>query len=215
VDGLIALRSQLQNQMDDVLDAAEAIAPYPLFVKPANMGSSVGVTKCHHRSDLLEGLLEAARFDRRVLIERGINAREIEISVLGNEDPRTTLPGEIMPEAEFYSYDAKYFDDRSKLSIPAELPEPVVEALRSTAVKAYQAIDCAGMARVDFLLDRDDGKFYINEVNTIPGFTQISMYPKLWEASGLPYPKLIDKLIELALERRFERSQTELRYERN
>jgi len=189
------------------------MAPYPLFTKPANMGSSVGVTKCRSRSDLYEGLLEAARFDRRVLIERGINAREIEISVLGNNDVRASIPGEIHPEADFYSYDAKYHDDRSELFIPAPIPEETGELMWSMAIRAYRAIDCAGMARVDFLLDRDSDAFYLNEVNTIPGFTQISMYPKLWDASGLPYPNLIDRLIELALERRRERSQTQCWYE--
>ena len=214
VDGFVVSRSRLEEQMESVLDEAEKLAPYPLFTRPANMGSSVGVTKCRSRSDLYEGLLDAARFDRRVLIERGINAREIEVSVLGNDDVQASIPGEIRPEADFYSYDAKYHDDRSELFIPAQLPDETVAQLQSIAIKAYRAIDCAGMARVDFLLDRDSGAFYINEVNTIPGFTQISMYPKLWDASGLPYPKLIDRLIELALERRHERSQTERRYER-
>jgi len=214
VDGFVVSRSHLQTQMDTILDDAEKLAPYPLFTKPANMGSSVGVTKCRSRSDLYEGLMEAARFDRRVLIESGINAREIEISVLGNDDVQATIPGEICPEADFYSYDAKYHDDRSELFIPAPIPEATAEQMRSMAIKAFRAIDCAGMARVDFLLDRDSGAFYINEVNTIPGFTQISMYPKLWDASGLPYPRLIDRLIELALDRWRERSQTEWRYQR-
>ncbi len=213
VDGFVVSRSQLQSQMETILDRAEKIAPYPFFTKPANMGSSVGVTKCRSRSDLYEGMLDAARFDRRILIERGINAREIEISVLGNDDPQASVPGEIRPEADFYSYDAKYHDDRSKLFIPAPIPEETAAQMRSMAIKAYRAIDCAGMARVDFLLDRESGEFYLNEVNTIPGFTQISMYPKLWDASGLPYPKLIDRLIELALERRKDRAQTEWRYE--
>jgi D-alanine-D-alanine ligase len=162
----------------------------------------------------MEGIMEATRFDRRVLVERGINAREIEISVLGNNNPKASIPGEIKPAADFYSYDAKYHDNRSKTIIPAEIPFETSERMRAVAVKAYQAIDCAGMARVDFLLDRDTGDFYLNELNTIPGFTQISMYPKLWEASGLPYSQLLDRLIELALERRAERNQTEWRYER-
>jgi D-alanine-D-alanine ligase len=213
VDGFVVSRSQLQTQMESILNKAAEMAPYPLFVKPANMGSSVGVTKCRSRSDLYEGLLDAARFDRRVLIERGVNAREIEISVLGNDDPQASIPGEIQPEADFYSYNAKYHDDRSELFIPARIPEETTEQMRCMAIKAYRAIDCAGMARVDFLLDRESGEFYLNEVNTIPGFTQISMYPKLWDASGLPYPALIDRLIELALERRRERDQTVWRYE--
>ena len=214
VDGFVVSRTQLQSQAQAVLDQAESLGAYPLFTKPANLGSSVGVTKCRSRSDLYEGLLDAARFDRRILIERGINAREIEVSVLGNDDPVASVPGEIHPEADFYSYDAKYHDDRSELLIPAPLPAEITALIRETAIKAYRAIDCAGMARVDFLLDRDTGAFYLNEVNTIPGFTQISMYPKLWDASGLPYPQLLDRLIELALERRRERDQTEWRYER-
>ncbi len=213
VEGFVVSRSRLRAQMEAILDEAEQIAPYPLFVKPANMGSSVGVTKCRSRSDLYEGMMDAARFDRRVLIERGIDAREIEVSVLGNDDPQASIPGEIRPEADFYSYNAKYHDDRSELFIPAPIPTETAEQMRMMAIKAYQAIDCAGMARVDFLLDRNSGEFYLNEVNTIPGFTQISMYPKLWDASGLPYPKLIDRLIELAQERRRERDQTEWRYD--
>ena len=214
VDGFVVSRSQLQTQSESIIEQAESMGSYPFFTKPANLGSSVGVTKCRSRSDLYEGMLEAARFDRRILIERGINAREIEISVLGNDEPQASIPGEIRPAADFYSYDAKYHDDRSELFIPAQIPEETAEQMRKAAIRAYRAIDCAGMARVDFLLDRDTGAFYLNELNTIPGFTQISMYPKLWDASGLPYPKLIDRLIELALERRRERDQTEWRYER-
>jgi D-alanine-D-alanine ligase len=214
VDGFVVSKNQLQTDIEFILDKVEKFAPYPIFTKPANMGSSVGVTKCRSRSDLYEGLIEAACYDRRVMIERGINAREIEISVLGNENPQASIPGEISPEADFYSYDAKYHDDKSQLYIPAPIPNETAEQMREMAVSAYRAIDCAGMARVDFLLDRDSGAFYINEVNTIPGFTQISMYPKLWEASGLPYSELIERLIALALGRRRERSQIELRYQR-
>ena len=214
VDGVIILRSGLESGMDAAISSVEKMSPYPVFVKPANMGSSVGVSKCSDRSDLLEGLMDAARFDRRILVEQGINAREIELSVLGNDNPRASIPGEILPQAEFYSYDAKYHDDRSEAFIPADIPTATAGEMQRIAVKAYQAIDCAGMARVDFLLDKDSGEFYLNEVNTIPGFTEISMYPKLWEASGLPYPELVDRLIELALERRAERDRTEWRYER-
>lgn len=214
VETVVVLRSEIDNHIDDVLESAESVAPYPLFVKPANMGSSVGVSKCLSRSDLLEGLMDAARYDRRVLVQRGVNAREIEVSVLGNDDPLASVPGEIRPAAEFYSYDAKYHDDRSELLIPASLPSEISEQVRQLALKAYKAIDCAGMARVDFLFDKDTGELYISEVNTIPGFTKISMYPKLWEASGLPYPALVDRLIELALERKSERDHTEWRYSR-
>jgi D-alanine-D-alanine ligase len=214
VESFTVSRRQIQTNPEAVLNQADELGSFPLFTKPANLGSAVGVTKCRNRSDLYEGLLDAARFDRRILIERGINAREIEISVLGNDDPVASIPGEIRHAADFYSYNAKYHDDRSELFIPAQIPAETIELMRETAIRAYRAIDCAGMARVDFLLDRDTGAFYINEVNTIPGFTQISMYPKLWDASGLAYPKLIDRLIELALERRQERDQTEWRYER-
>jgi D-alanine-D-alanine ligase len=195
-----------------VLDKAEALAPYPLFVKPANLGSSVGVSKVNSRSDLIEGLMEAARFDRRILVERGVNGREIEISVLGNELPEASLPGEVIPSADFYSYQAKYHDDRSRLIIPAQLSDQMLAQVQELALRAYRAIDCAGMARVDFLIDKDSGELFLNEVNTIPGFTSISMYPKLWEASGLPYPALVDKLLELALERKADRDRIERRY---
>ncbi len=213
VEGQIVLRRDLDTGTEALIKRLENIGPYPLFTKPANMGSSVGVTKCRSRSDLYEGMLEAARYDRRVLVERGVNAREIEISVLGNDQPIASVPGEIRPAADFYSYDAKYHDDRSELIIPAGLPAETIATMQAIAIQAYRAIDCAGMARVDFLLDKDSGHFYVNEVNTIPGFTSISMYPKLWEASGLPYPALIDRLVELALERRQDRDKTVWTYQ--
>jgi D-alanine-D-alanine ligase len=214
VDALVIPRSKLDADIDTVLSQAEALAPYPLFTKPANMGSSVGISKCRSRSDLLEGMMEAARFDRRILVERGVDAREIEVSVLGNDAPLASIPGEIEPAAEFYSYDAKYHDDRSKLYIPAPISAELAEEARALAVRAYKAIDCAGMARVDFLMDRKTGDLYLNEVNTIPGFTEISMYPKLWEATGLSYSNLVNRLVELALERKTERDRTEWRYQR-
>jgi len=201
-----------------VVDAATQISDYSFFVKPANLGSSVGITKCNSRSDLFEGLLEAAQYDRRVLIEKGINAREIEISVLGNENPVASIPGEIIPSRDFYSYEAKYIDDESELLIPAPISDKLRSKLQDCALQAYKAIDCAGMARVDFLLDKDnhdtDGEpvFYLNEVNTIPGFTTISMYPKLWEASGLAYSELLDRLIALAVQRKQERNQIKRTY---
>jgi D-alanine-D-alanine ligase len=209
---VVLLRSEIEAGLEAALDRAEAVAGYPLFVKPCNLGSSVGVTKARSRSDLVEGVLEAARYDRRVLVERGVNGREIEVSVLGNDRPEASVPGEILPSGDFYTYAAKYLDDRSGLLIPAPLPAETAEQVRSLAVQAYQAIDCAGMARVDFLLDRDTGELYLSELNTIPGFTRISMYPKLWEASGLPYPALVDRLVELALERKRERDRTERRF---
>lgn len=214
VETLVVLRKEIETEIEKVMERAEALAPYPLFTKPANLGSSVGVSKCRNRSDLLEGLMDAARYDRRVLVERGVNAREIEVSVLGNAEPLASIPGEIIPSDEFYSYDAKYIHEGSQLLIPAPISSELVERVRELAVRAYLAIDCAGMARVDFLLDRDSGELFLSEVNTIPGFTKISMYPKLWEASGLPFAALVDRLIELALERRAERDRTEWRFQR-
>jgi len=213
LESVVILRSQMESDFETAVARAEEL-PYPLFVKPANLGSSVGVSRCRNRADLVEGMMDAARYDRRILVERGINAREIEVSVLGNDQPEASIPGEIIPAAEFYSYEAKYHDDRSELLIPAPLPPTTTKRVQELAVRAYQAIDCAGMARVDFLVDKDQGAIYLNEVNTIPGFTQISMYPKLWEASGLPYPELLDRLITLALERKQERDRTERSYER-
>ncbi|MGB9586528.1 MAG: D-alanine--D-alanine ligase family protein, partial [Anaerolineales bacterium] len=206
-------RDALENCLR-VVEISEKIAPYPLFVKPANLGSSVGVSKCHNRNELISGLKEAAQFDRRILVEKGIDAREIEVSVLGNEQPIASVPGEIIPADEFYSYDAKYHDNRSQLLIPAPLTETQAERARELAIKTFQAIDAAGMARVDMLMEKSSGRIYVNEINTIPGFTQISMYPKLWNASGISYSELVDRLIELALERKSERETTTYRYQR-
>lgn len=214
-ESIIVLRSEINNAMDTVIEKAEKVGAYPLFVKPANLGSSVGVTKCRSRSDLAEGLMDAAQYDRRVLIEHGIpNPREIEVSVLGNDQPTASIPGEIIPGADFYSYDAKYVLDNSELVIPAPLSSSQIHTLRDLAVKAFEAIDAAGMARVDFLIEKETGRIYLNEINTIPGFTKISMYPKLWEASGLPYASLVDRLIDLALERKAERDTTVRHYRR-
>jgi D-alanine-D-alanine ligase len=212
VDSVLVTRRRLAAQMEAAIIDIEKMSPYPVFVKPANLGSSVGVSKCRNRSDLLEGLMEAAQFDRRVLIEQGVYAREIEVSVLGNDDPRASVAGEILPSREYYDYDAKYIDNTSGLIIPAELEPDLMSTIQSYAVEAYKAIDCSGMARVDFLLDRNTGQVYLNELNTIPGFTSISMYPKLWEASGLSYAGLVSKLIELALERKADRDQTKRTY---
>lgn len=218
LDSIVVSKREIEEDADSIIGQAEALATYPLFVKPANMGSSVGITKCKSRSDLFEGLLEAARYDRRVLIERGVNAREIEVSVLGNEEPQVSVPGEIIPSREFYSYEAKYIDDSSNLIIPAPIPPELAQWVQQLAVQAYRAVDCAGMARVDFLLGKNEskrgepGEVYLNEINTIPGFTKISMYPKLWEESGLPYPALVDRLVELALERKAECNHIERRY---
>lgn len=220
LESFVTTRKHIENDLETVVERSKNLAPFPLFVKPANLGSSVGITKCLSVSDLVEGLIEAARFDRRILVERGINAREIEISVLGNEDPIASIPGEILPSREFYSYEAKYLDNSSGLSIPAPIFDDLTAQVQDYAIRAYKAIDCSGMARVDFLLEKDQvepgkpARLYLNEVNTIPGFTQISMYPKLWQASGLSYSALIDRLIELALERKTDRDRTERRYRR-
>lgn len=214
VESLTVTRKQIKTDLPGIIAKAESMAPYPFFIKPANLGSSVGITKCTNRSDLMEGCLEAASFDRRVLIERGVNGREIEVSVLGNEDPRASIPGEVIPTRDFYDYEAKYISDDSRLLIPAPLTAEQVANVQRLAIKAYKAVDCAGMARADFFIDRKTGSIYINEINTIPGFTRISMYPKLWEASGLPYPQLVDTLIQLALERKAERDATEREYRR-
>ena len=213
VDTMLVLRKEIEKDMVAVIGNAEKMTGYPMFTKPANLGSSVGVTKCSNRSDLQEGLLEAASFDRRILIQKGIqNAREIEVSVLGNDQPVASVPGEVLPSREFYSYESKYIDGTSGLLIPASLPEDVAAQICDYAVRAYQAIDCAGMARVDFFVEKETNRIYLNELNSIPGFTKISMYPKLWGASGLPYNELVDRLIELAMQRKAERDRTSHTY---
>ncbi|MBK8417368.1 D-alanine--D-alanine ligase family protein [Candidatus Villigracilis saccharophilus] len=212
VDSILVLRGDIENDINAVIAQVEKMGAYPFFAKPANLGSSVGISKCDSRSDLGEGLMEAARYDRRIIVERGVGqVREIEVSVLGNEDPQTSVCGEVMPSREFYSYESKYVDGTSGLVIPAQLPAEVSDQVRAYAVRAYKAIDCAGMARADFFLENDTNKIYLNELNTIPGFTSISMYPKLWQASGLTYAQLVDRLIELALERKAQRDHTEHR----
>jgi D-alanine-D-alanine ligase len=186
--------------------------PFPMFVKPANLGSSVGISKARNREELEKALQLAAEFDRKVIVERGIEGRELECSVLGNENPEASVPCEILPSREFYDYEDKYLLDQARFELPAQLPPEKTEELRRLAVECYRAVECEGMARVDFLLENVTGKLYINEINTIPGFTPISMYPKMWEKSGLPFPRLLDRLIELALARHAERRAT--RYSR-
>ncbi len=193
--------------------AVEKKFRYPVFVKPANLGSSVGITKVHKRSELLPALELAAQYDRRILVEKGMDARELECSVLGNDKPQASVPGEIIPSREFYDYAAKYLEEGSQLIIPAPLTRAQTRRVQDLAVRAFLAIDCAGMARVDFFLEKRTGRIYVNEINTIPGFTSISMYPKLWEASGLPYQKLLDRLIELALERHEQKRRTKFALE--
>jgi len=217
VDYLLVKRKAWDADPEGVMDRVEQRLDYPVFTKPANLGSSVGVCKCRDRAGLAAGLAVAARYDRKLLVEVAVPAaREIEVSVLGNDDPIASVPGEIIPSRDFYSYEAKYIDeeeDASKLLIPAPISPEQTELVRDLAVRAYKAIDCAGMARADFLLSGETGELYVSEVNTIPGFTAISMYPKLWEASGIPYPELIDRLIALAIERFEDTEQSETSYE--
>jgi len=197
----LLLSSQWQAAREQILTELAEQFTYPIFTKPANLGSSVGISKCRDRASLAAGLDEAARYDRRLVVEQGIDGRELEVAVLGNEEPVASVVGEIRPRREFYDYVAKYISDDSELIIPADLPPAVAEEARTLGLRAYRAIDCAGLGRVDLLLDKADGRLYLNEINTMPGFTAISMYPKLWEASGLSYAALLDRLIELALER--------------
>jgi len=213
VPHLVFLRREWERDRDGVLDRIEDTIGFPCFTKPANLGSSVGVSKATDRAGLAAALDEAARYDRKLVVERGIDAREIECSVLGNDDPIASVPGEIVPCNEFYDYRAKYVDEGSQLLIPAPIPPESAEEVRRIALEAFRAVDCSGMARVDLFMERGTGKIYLNEINTIPGFTKISMYPKLWEASGLPYPRLIDRLIELALERHAEKLRNQISYQ--
>jgi D-alanine-D-alanine ligase len=191
-----------------VIRRIEESLTYPLFIKPANMGSSVGIFKVKNTDELIALVPDSARYDRKIVVEQAVaDAREIEVSVLGNDRPIASVPGEIIPSNEFYDYDAKYVDGKSKDAIPADLPAETIEQVRSLAVEAFSLIDGAGLARVDFLVSRNDDRVFLNELNTIPGFTSISMYPKLWQATGLPYPDLLARLVDLALERHREKRE--------
>ena len=202
VDYEVVLASRWDAAREATLDALGQRFAFPLFVKPANLGSSVGISKVRDRGQLAEGIDRARQYDRKVLVEVAVpQARELECAVLGNDQPEASVVGEIVPAGEFYDYDSKYLDAASTWKIPAELTEAQSDHIRAMAVEAFRAIDCSGMARVDFLMSEGDGRTYINEVNTIPGFTTISMYAKLWEASGLDYAALLDRLITLALDR--------------
>jgi D-alanine-D-alanine ligase len=198
---LLARRAELEADPEALYARVEAALRYPVFVKPANMGSSVGVSKAKDRAGLVAAFAEAARYDRRIVVEQGIPAREIEVSVLGNDAPAASVPGEIVPSGEWYDYNAKYIDGASQTLLPAPIDAALAEQVRTLAIHAFLAVDGAGLARVDFLLDKETGALWLNEVNTMPGFTPISMYAKMWAASGLDYPRLLDRLIELALER--------------
>ncbi len=204
---LLIRRAEWHADRAGEIERIEAQLHYPVFVKPANMGSSVGITRATDRATLARGLDEAARYDRRIVVEQGINAREIEVSVLGNEAPQASVAGEIVPSNEWYDYEAKYLGGESKILIPAPISDALAEQVRQMAIQAFKAIDGAGLARVDFLLDRDSAALYLNEANTMPGFTPVSMYAKMWAASGLAYGPLLDRLIELALERHQHKSR--------
>ncbi|MBU0492343.1 MAG: D-alanine--D-alanine ligase, partial [Chloroflexi bacterium] len=205
-------RKDWERDPEAMLDRVAARFGYPCFVKPANLGSSVGITKAHDRDELRAALALAAAYDRKMLAEESIDAREIECSVLGNDDPIASVPGEVIPSREFYDYAAKYVDEDSELLIPAPIGDERTRQVRELAVRAFLALDLAGMARVDFFLERGTDRLYLNEVNTIPGFTSISMYPKLWAASGVSYTELITRLIELALERHADKQRSRTSY---
>ena len=194
-------RNHWVRQQQKVEQEVEQQLGYPCFVKPANLGSSIGISKVERGRQLSQALALAGEFDEKIIVEKALDAREIECSVLGNADPQASLPGEIIPRSGFYDYQAKYLDDSAQLIIPAPLSPEQVEKIKELALKSFQVLECQGMARVDFFLERATGDIYVNEINTIPGFTSISMYPKLWEASGMAYSELIDQLIELAIER--------------
>jgi D-alanine-D-alanine ligase len=205
---IVTIRREWERDPDAIVRRVSTELGYPVFVKPANLGSSVGISKAKNDADLVEAVRVAAEFDRKIVIEAGVpNAREIECAVLGNDDPSASIAGEIVPSREFYDYEAKYLDEGSKPLIPAPIDADLMKRVQQLSIEAFRAVDGAGMSRVDFLMNGETGELFLNEVNTIPGFTTISMYPQMWEASGLPYPALIDRLIALALERHAEKQQ--------
>lgn len=208
VPWVAVLRWRWEKEPETVKAEIEKEFPYPVFVKPATLGSSVGMTKVHNAEELPAALDLACEFGMKILVEQALVAREIEVSVLGNHEPKASVPGEIVPHREFYDYTAKYLEEGTQLVIPAELKPAQVTKIQTLAVEAFRVLELAGMARVDFFLEKKGSKVFLNEVNTIPGFTSISMYPKLWEASGIPFRELIDKLIQLALEMQRERART-------
>jgi D-alanine-D-alanine ligase len=212
VDFMSVQRRDLEHDPDSVLDRIEARLGYPCFTKPANLGSSVGVSKARNRTELEDGLRVAARYDSKLLIERGVDARELEVGVLGNDEPMASVVGEILPGAEFYDYRAKYIDTGSQAIIPADVPADVSDEVRRMAVCAFRAIEASGLARVDFFLERGTHRLYLNEINSMPGFTRISMFPKLWEASGVSYAELVSRIAELGIERFADRARNQTSY---
>ena len=206
-------RADWERNPKEIRRAVEKKFKYPVFVKPATLGSSVGMTKVHSRAELGPALDLAAEFAMKIMVERAVSAREIEVSVLGNHDPQASIPGEIVPHREFYDYAAKYLEEGTQLLIPAKLKKSEIKKVQAMAVTAFRALELSGMARVDFFIEKRGGKIFLNEVNTIPGFTSISMYPKLWEANGIPFRELISKLIDLALEQHREKARTKYQIE--
>ncbi len=214
VKHVTVLRSQFEGQPKKVQKLVESKLKYPVFVKPANLGSSVGISKAHDAKELGPAIAEAAKFDRKIVIEEGVGgkkhkARELECAVLGNDDPKASVAGEVVPCKEFYDYDAKYLAEGSELVIPAKVTKTEMKTVQRLAVAAFQAVDCTGLARVDFLMDPKSRRIFVNEINTMPGFTAISMYPKLWAATGVPYPELIDRLIQLGIERHEDKQRNQ------
>src|SRR6202051_238080 len=214
VKHVTVLRSHFEGEPKKVQKQVETKLKYPVFVKPANLGSSVGISKAHDRKELGPAIAEAAKFDRKIVIEEGVGgkknkAREIECAVLGNDDPKASIAGEIVPFKEFYDYDAKYLAEGSELVIPAKITTAEMKTVQRLAIAAFQAVDCTGLARVDFLMDPKSRRIFVNEINTMPGFTAISMYPKLWGATGLPYPDLIDRLIQFGIERHEDKKRNQ------
>jgi len=207
-------RKDWQKDKEKILSLVQDDFEYPLFVKPTNLGSSVGITKVHKKEELEKAIDLASSYDRKILIEEGLEeVREIECGVLGNDEPRASVVGEVRPAGEFYDYDSKYIDEGTQLIVPVDLPDGVSQEVQEIALLAFKAVDAAGMARVDFFVSKKENKIYLSEINTIPGFTSVSMYPRLWEASGIPYSELIDRLIQLALERHQDKNQNKISYD--
>jgi len=212
VKHLILLEEEWKAAKDRILSKIKKEFPLPLFVKPSNLGSSVGITKVKKHSQISAAIRTAFLYDRKILVEEGIKGRELECSVLGNENPKASLPGELIPFREFYDYRDKYIEGKTAFQMPAKLSPSIVKKIQHLSIEAYKAIDCSGMARVDYFLENKTSKIYISELNTIPGFTEISMYPKLWEVSGLPYPRLLEKLIRLGFERHKRKKRGEEKF---
>ena len=213
IDYLWFLRSSWEERPKEIVKRITRTLGFPVFVKPANLGSSVGISKAATRDELHAAIDDAARYDRKVVVERAVDGREIEVSILGNEHPIASLPGEIITGHEFYDYEDKYIDNASRTEVPARLPKKTIDRIQRDAIRAFQAIDGSGLARVDFFVERKTNRVIINEINTMPGFTSISMYAKLWEASGISYSELIDRLIQLAIERHRDKSRNLTSYQ--